>query len=116
MLVNKQLTKQFTKTFALVFGLMLAFAGTQGSLAAAKKATAAVKQTEQQIPVLSVNINKATAEEMAEILNGVGLKKAELIVTYRTKYGEFKQLEDLLSVKGIGESTLAKNRHKIKLQ
>ena len=104
------------KACALVCAILVMFAGTQASYAVASKTTASVKQTEQNIPVLSVNINKASAEELAEVLTGVGLKKAKLIIEYREKHGAFKKVEDLLAVKGIGERTLEKNRQKVKLQ
>jgi competence protein ComEA len=47
---------------------------------------------------------------MADLLKGVGLKKAQAIVDYRTEYGAFSAPEDLLNVSGIGPSTLEKNR------
>ncbi len=68
---------------------------------------------EQQIPVLSVNINKASAEEIAEVLIGVGLSKANAIVSYRKANGPFKSIEELEQIKGIGAKTLQKNRAKI---
>lgn len=54
----------------------------------------------------SVNINKANAKTIAESLKGVGIKKAEAIVRYRSKHGAFKSLDDLRQVNGIGEQTI----------
>jgi len=85
------------------------FFSTQ-SYAAEKKT-----QNQTQIATLTVNINKASAEEIADVLTGVGLNKAKTIVAYREKTGNFKSIDDLLSVKGIGAATLKKNRHKVKL-
>src|SRR5690606_10992838 len=62
-----------------------------------------------------VNINTASAEELSETLQGVGLKKAEAIVAWREKIGPFKRFEDLANVKGIRSSTLDKNRPRIRL-
>lgn len=70
---------------------------------------------QQQIATLTVNINKATAEEIADVLTGVGIKKAITIVKYREQSGSFKVINDLLLVKGIGSATLEKNRDRIKL-
>ncbi len=64
----------------------------------------------------TVNINTANAEVLSERLSGVGLKKAEAIVAYRNQYGEFKSLEQIIEVKGIGESIVEKNRSVILLQ
>lgn len=62
-----------------------------------------------------VNINTASAEELADNLNGVGEKKALLIVERRESVGKFTSAEQLLEVKGIGEKTLIKNKDNILL-
>ncbi|MCF7971478.1 MAG: helix-hairpin-helix domain-containing protein [Methylococcaceae bacterium] len=62
-----------------------------------------------------VDINKASAQEISESLNGVGLKKAEAIVAYRTANGSFTSIDDLANVKGIGEKTIAKNKENLLL-
>lgn len=63
-----------------------------------------------------VNINQATAEQLAQNLNGIGIKKAQAIVQYREKIGSFHTKEQLLDVKGIGASTLEKNQANILLE
>jgi competence protein ComEA len=65
--------------------------------------------------VLMVNINTATAEEMATLLQGIGLKKAQAIVMYRKQHGSFKQLDELREVKGIGPHLLKINQTRIQL-
>ncbi len=64
----------------------------------------------------AVNINTASAEAIAEALNGVGPKIAEAIVAYRTAHGPFKDKAQLLEVKGIGDATLKKNEALILLE
>lgn len=54
-----------------------------------------------------ININNASNEQLTTI-KGLGNKKAQAIVDYRQKNGDFANLEDLLNVNGIGKSTLAK--------
>lgn len=56
-----------------------------------------------------ININTATAEQLAT-LNGIGKVKAEAIIAHRQQIGEFKSLEELTLVKGIGQATLDKNK------
>lgn len=51
-----------------------------------------------------VNINTASAAELT-ILNGIGEKKAQLIVEYREQNGLFMTKEDLMNISGIGEKT-----------
>ena len=61
-----------------------------------------------------VNINKADVDTLI-LLKGVGEKKAKAIVAYRELHGDFNTIDDLLSVKGIGQSVLEKNKQRIKL-
>ena len=60
-----------------------------------------------------VNINLADAETIAMVLDGVGLSRAEAIVDYRELNGDFKAIDDLIMVSGIGEVTVRNNADKI---
>jgi competence protein ComEA len=62
-----------------------------------------------------VNVNTANAEEISEALKGIGLSKAEAIVLYRNEHGEFKHIDELVNVKGIGVRTVDINREYILL-
>ena len=62
-----------------------------------------------------VNINQADAQTLAENIRGVGPKIAERIVSFRNQNGPFSTVEDLTSVKGVGEKTIEKNRDVLKL-
>ena len=63
-----------------------------------------------------VNVNSASAEEIAESLKGIGLSKAEAIVSYRETNGQFKHIDELVNVKGIGIRTVDINREYILLE
>jgi len=63
-----------------------------------------------------VNINSANAETIAEVLDGIGLIKAEAIVRYRTEVGEFRDVYELANVKGVGERTVKLNEARITLE
>jgi competence protein ComEA len=56
-----------------------------------------------------VNVNTATVEEL-QLLPGIGQARAEAVVALRKQRGGFKSLNDLLDVKGIGETGLERLR------
>jgi len=62
-----------------------------------------------------ININTASAAEL-DALPGIGPAIAEDIVDYRNKNGEFKTVEDLLNVPGIGQSKLNKLKDNVTLK
>ncbi len=66
--------------------------------------------------LVSVNINTAPVDELAQALDGVGLKRAQAIVAYRQQFGDFTTADQLLEIKGIGVKVLAKNQARILLQ
>ena len=57
----------------------------------------------------SVDINHADAKELTT-LKGIGAKKAQTIISYRKEHKCFKNIEELVKVKGISTKTLEKNR------
>ncbi len=93
---------------ALVLILCLT-AGAAGSRVAAEEMQAA--ESPQR-----VNINTASAEALAAGLSGVGMTRAKDIVRHRESFGPFATLEELAEVKGIGKSTIDKNRSVITLE
>ena len=62
-----------------------------------------------------VNINTATLEEL-QLLPGIGAARAQAVVDARKTRGGFRKLEDLLEVKGIGDTSLARLRPHVALQ
>ncbi|PSY45590.1 hypothetical protein C7B09_01900 [Escherichia albertii] len=112
---------------ALLITLSLACAGmSHSALAAAPAVKSSVVETKAEAPATAqnkavapakasdeegtrVSINNATAEELARAMNGVGLKKAQAIVSYREEYGPFKTVEDLKQVPGMGNSLVERN-------
>lgn len=62
-----------------------------------------------------VNINKASADEIAQGMTGIGSSKAQAIVKYRETHGKFTSVQELEKVVGIGEKTVARNKDKVTL-
>lgn len=78
----------------LLAGLVLSFSMLGSSLALAMG---------------SVNINTASAQELAQSLSGVGMAKAQAIVDYREMNGPFQSVQDLVKVTGIGLGIYERN-------
>lgn len=62
-----------------------------------------------------ININKATKEQLCE-LQGIGESTAEKIITYRKENGNFKQVEDIKNVPGIGDAKYENIKDKISVK
>ncbi|MBS4036339.1 MAG: ComEA family DNA-binding protein [Ignavibacterium sp.] len=64
------------------------------------------KSTKKILPAEnSININTASLEDFIK-LPGIGPKTAQSILDLRIKLGNFKKVDDLLKVKGIGNTKL----------
>lgn len=61
----------------------------------------------------TININLATEAELVS-LNGIGSSKAQAIILYREMFGNFKSVDELEKVKGIGAKTVEKNRARMR--
>lgn len=72
---------------------------------------------EECVPVTEnkVNINSANKDELATI-NGISETIAEKIIEYRETNGEYKTLEEIMNVSGIGTKTYEKIRDFITLR
>lgn len=71
-----------------------------------------VKQS--SIASTAININTATAMQLST-LKGIGMKKAQAIISYRETHGGFTHINDLQKVKGIGEKFIEKNQKHLTL-
>lgn len=110
---------------ALMAAGVLVFAvGVQGALAAPASGKAAVNKENVQasssakaeaVPARPTTGRQRSAltapapNQLAQALNGVGLKKAQAIVSYREEYGPFKTLDDLKQVPGMGSALVERN-------
>lgn len=59
-----------------------------------------------------ININTADAEGLKKI-NGVGDAKAKKIIEYREKNGNFKSIDEIKNIGGIGEKTFEKMKSQL---
>ena len=56
-----------------------------------------------------VDLNKASENQLTEV-PGIGPSLAKRIVDFRNENGDFRRVEDLLRVRGIGEKSFEKIR------
>jgi len=64
------------------------------------------------VAAAAVNINTASKEELTS-LKGVGDKRAQEIIDYRKKNGDFKSVDDLEKVPGIGPGIMKQIRSQV---
>jgi comEA protein len=69
-------------------------------------------QTQATAPKGKVNINTAAVSDL-ESLPRIGPKVAQRIVDYRTKNGNFKRIEEIMKVQGIGEKVYEQIKDRI---
>jgi comEA protein len=82
------------KVGALVIGLILCL-----SLQPLLSLQAKAKASDERI-----NINTASLEQLQK-LPRIGPKIAQRVIDYRKANGDFKKIEEIMKVKGIGEKT-----------
>lgn len=63
-----------------------------------------------------VNINTASAQEMADKLDGIGPALGQRIVDYRSSNGPFKNIEEIKNVSGIGDKRFEAIKNKISVR
>lgn len=65
--------------------------------------------------IVKVNINTDTSEQL-QTISGIGNTVATAIVNYRSSHGEFRRIEDLKNVTGIGNATFEKIKNFVRLR
>lgn len=81
-------------------------APASGNATAAKVGSASSTSGGAGSTATVVNLNTATVADLQQ-LTGIGEKKAQKIVDYRTEHGSFQTVHDLAQVPGFGEKTVA---------
>lgn len=82
--------------------------------------TAAAKSSAARTPTAKastgkINVNTATLEEL-DTLPGIGPAIAQRIIDYRTQNGDFKKIDNLKNVRGIGDALFNQIKDLVALQ
>ncbi len=96
---------------AVIFTCVLGFSTLPGE---AYAKSSSEKVTTEKAAVKNIDINSANKETLTQI-PGIGPKTADSILTYRKANGEFKSVNDLTNVKGIGDKSLKKMKPFLKM-
>lgn len=104
--------KNIWLTLIMALSLVTAAPALMADAQAASAAKSDTKTVQQQSG--KVNINSADAALLASV-PGIGPKTAEAIIAHREANGKFTSIDDLVSVKGIGEKKLQKMKAFIKI-
>ncbi|MDI9819675.1 MULTISPECIES: helix-hairpin-helix domain-containing protein [unclassified Legionella] len=64
-------------------------------------------------PVSKIDLNQATVEILSKSIKGIGKKRAQAIVKYREEHGNFKSLEELSQVKGLGKQFVKSHQEQL---
>jgi comEA protein len=75
---------------------------------------AAMAQGKKTPPATPVDLNTASAEELAQ-LPGIGPAAARAIVQFREKSGPFQRVDDLLAIRGITQRKLGQIKPYVKV-
>lgn len=102
----------FTKT--LLFASLLSSLTFTMPLAAMPLDTGDKPSVTQNTPA-RVNINQASAEQLADALHGVGIARARAIIELRESLGRFNHIDELLQVRGLSVRILEMNQDLIEL-
>ena len=102
------------KVAVILVGALLLMGAGSVEAAAKRKASKKVNVAKTAPAEGVLNVNNATLKELT-YLPGIGLRKAERIVAYRTRR-PFRRVYQLARVKGIGPKTVRKLRRWLRVK
>lgn len=103
---------QFKHSQRILTSLTMSFALLVSAPLIAQESTSeqAVKIQQQS----TINLNKSSAAQLAT-LKGIGNARAQAIILYRQEVGQFKSVDELTQVSGIGESIVKDNKARLSI-
>ena len=99
----------------VLFAVLLASQPFVGNMVLAEESVAATPASPAAQTVSNkLNINTATAEQFME-LKGIGKKKAEAIISWRTEHGKFTSIEQMAEVNGISDRFVTEHKAELSI-
>ncbi len=106
--------KSITTTLAVFLTTMILLTGVPNVMGKTKNQTKKIDDKQvQAILADKIDINSADVKTLA-LVKGIGEKKAQSIIDYRKIHGSFKNVDELINIKGIGDKTLKKFKKYLK--
>ena len=93
--------------------MMVGLNGHGKTTTTAKIANYAKNKLSKKPLLVGLDVYRPAAIEQLQTLSGIGESKAQAIIDYRNEFGNFKSIEDILNVSGIGESIYEKIKNNI---
>ena len=87
---------------ANLFAVLLSLSISYLPVHAASEQSSKLPAIPIQKSTVKIELNKADNYALTKVVKGIGQKRAEAIVKYRTEHGSFKSLEELAKVPGLG--------------
>ncbi|HRD70931.1 MAG TPA: helix-hairpin-helix domain-containing protein [Legionella sp.] len=97
------------KLIAVLLSLLVSSISAQ-----ADTSTKTKKPLEKPSVTNKIDLNKADLSALTGSFKGIGKKRAEAIIEYRSSHHGFKSLEELGDIKGFGHHFVEANREKLK--
>lgn len=105
--------KQYILAGAMSLGLICAMPvmaiGTTDANTPAPAATTSAEPASET----KINLNTADEKQLTHAIKGIGEKRAMAIVKFRKDHGNFKSVDDLANVPGLGKKFVEKHHAKL---
>lgn len=109
------MTQRYFVSLLAAVAMTLSLGASAAPSAVSPSSSASATIVAEQPVAEKLNLNSADAATLQRELSGIGKTKAQAIVDYRDRHGDFASVDELLEVDGIGKTLFDRNRDKLKV-